>query len=415
MEQDEYSADRLSGEIQGRRDGLIRALDAFCATELITWGDRITAKREEMGESVSWAFYLDDVELGRVAVTPDSNDPARPVKAEVMTATARGAAVSMDSQGDLKHIPEAERERTLLMGQILRALDRHIALRMGQRKPGAAVRRGLTFWQGTEKRMPATEGETDAPAPVVIRGTVDHFRALMERLALLHRKDGWASTSGERLGFWEVRKKSRELVAVGPDQAPSVQIRRKDGSTYPRPRPQKHYRDVDITPPTRGTWRVSKRGGNGGAGIEVYGQPDGTVRLDFLDGYAPGLAVANGFPPIGPAFDEFTQMVIEEARGMVKPIPDASLRDDASYSAAICFKTAAEEPKKPRGKNIDTATKVAKARLIREWRQVNQQTACDLAGTTPKTFRKYHNDPDVLAEMERLRQDEDFQEEIKGI
>ncbi len=62
--------------------------------------------------------------------------------------------------------------------------------------------------------------------------------------------------------------------------------------------------------------------------------------------------------------------------------------------------------------NIDTPIKVAKARLIMELRSVNQTVACGRVQVSPHTFRKHHNHPDVLAEMERLRQDKDFLEEV---
>ena len=72
---------------------------------------------------------------------------------------------------------------------------------------------------------------------------------------------------------------------------------------------------------------------------------------------------------------------------------------------------------KPRGKNIDTVIKVAKARLIVELKghEISQRAACDRARTSPKTLRKYQDDPDVLDELERLRQDRDFLDEIGGI
>ena len=66
-----------------------------------------------------------------------------------------------------------------------------------------------------------------------------------------------------------------------------------------------------------------------------------------------------------------------------------------------------------RGKNIDTATKVAKARLIMELQNKDQTVACGQVPVSPATFRKWHDDPDVLSEMERLRQDINFLKDLK--
>jgi hypothetical protein len=99
--------------------------------------------------------------------------------------------------------------------------------------------------------------------------------------------------------------------------------------------------------------------------------------------------------------------------------------DGTPPAAPLLQHTPAREPRallvpgapRKRGKNIDTAIKVAKARLIieRKGHKITQRTACDLAGVSPKTFRKYRDDPDVITEMERLRKDNHFQEEIEGI
>ena len=74
---------------------------------------------------------------------------------------------------------------------------------------------------------------------------------------------------------------------------------------------------------------------------------------------------------------------------------------------------------KKRGKNLDTAEKVAKARLILERLERlgrrNQKAACDFARTTPHTFRKWLHDPDVLKEMERLKQDPNFLNELESV
>ena len=72
-----------------------------------------------------------------------------------------------------------------------------------------------------------------------------------------------------------------------------------------------------------------------------------------------------------------------------------------------------------RGKNIDTAPKVAKARLILEklnrTDRGSQRLACNLAGTTPYTFRRWRDDPDILEQMDELRQDSAFLKELESI
>lgn len=72
-----------------------------------------------------------------------------------------------------------------------------------------------------------------------------------------------------------------------------------------------------------------------------------------------------------------------------------------------------------RGKNIDTALKVAKARLILEklnrMGRGSQKLACDLAETTPYTFRRWRDDPDILEQMDELRQDSAFLKELESI
>lgn len=65
------------------------------------------------------------------------------------------------------------------------------------------------------------------------------------------------------------------------------------------------------------------------------------------------------------------------------------------------------------GKNTETATKVAKARLIMELKNKGQTVACDQVPVSPTTLRKWRNDPDILSEMEQLRQDSDFLKDLE--
>jgi hypothetical protein len=52
----------------------------------------------------------------------------------------------------------------------------------------------------------------------------------------------------------------------------------------------------------------------GRAGIEAYEQPDGTTAIEFLDGYSPWDPSMEQ-DPIGASFEEFCEMVIDEAKG----------------------------------------------------------------------------------------------------
>ena len=121
--------------------------------------------------------------------------------------------------------------------------------------------------------------------------TVDHIRALMQRL-IAHYPRGWESTNGELLiGFFEERD------ITGPD------------------------RTVDVTPATRGSWAVGLHPGSPGlikcwAGIEAYEQP-GHTKVDFWDGYSPGSPPGVEYPPIGAAFEEFCEMIVREMQLLV--------------------------------------------------------------------------------------------------
>ena len=57
--------------------------------------------------------------------------------------------------------------------------------------------------------------------------------------------------------------------------------------------PDKHYRDADVTPPTRGSWRVLPLGNQELAGIEAYEQPGGGTKVDFYDGAGTSWSVTD--------------------------------------------------------------------------------------------------------------------------
>ena len=136
-------------------------------------------------------------------------------------------------------------------------------------------------------------------------GTVEHFRALMQRLAVQYAK-GWESVSGERLVFSEHRHTRRQLIAVTPRGDPRLL-----GTVLAN---REHYRDVDNTRPTRGSWKVYllvDKSFKGNAGIEAYEGPDGSTRVDFYDGYDP-LLPGLDHAPIREAFEKFCEMVVRE-------------------------------------------------------------------------------------------------------
>lgn len=104
-------------------------------------------------------------------------------------------------------------------------------------------------------------------------------------------------------------------------------------------------------------------------------------------------------------------------------LSEASARKDAermfaSYSTYLGEQVptlADSDTGKKREMNIETPVKVAKARLIMERKGKTQTVACNLTGVAPKTFRKWHEHPDVLCETNRLEQDKEFQEYLEGI
>ena len=134
-------------------------------------------------------------------------------------------------------------------------------------------------------------------------GSAQEFRGQMERLRNL--SDGhWKSSDGEwSLVFSEHRNERRGL---------------------------------DVTPETRTTWEVFLSpitGKKGHAAIEAYQEAGGKItRLEFWDGYYPAgvWGPAQDRKPIGPAFEEFCQMVIEEALGEASqpptPVDDLDLK-----------------------------------------------------------------------------------------
>jgi hypothetical protein len=137
-------------------------------------------------------------------------------------------------------------------------------------------------------------------------GRVEHFRALMQRLAL---RTPWMASTGEQLVFYEERQTQRQLVAIVP-------LTSGFGGHH------REYKDVDITPPTRGSWAVHSEDPSKAllatAGIEAFEQPNGQTLLEFWDGYLPG-SVDVPRPTIEAAFEELCEMIIQEAKAIALP------------------------------------------------------------------------------------------------
>lgn len=139
---------------------------------------------------------------------------------------------------------------------------------------------------------------------ITYNGTVEHFRAQMQRLQRLYLPDGWLASTGERLSFWEERQTRRKPIGVGTSS-----MRMWPG----QPRTETIYGEVDVTPSTRCSWQVEplEKEAPGCAGIEAYEQPNSTTLLHFLDGYHPYWPIRE-VRPIGVAFVEFCEVVINE-------------------------------------------------------------------------------------------------------
>lgn len=134
--------------------------------------------------------------------------------------------------------------------------------------------------------------------------SIEDFRTLMNLLSIRDNGEWTFLASDEILKFKEYRHTKRELVAVEPYTGPGVwSISRK------------HYKTIDITPEKQGSWTVWSLLQKGAyAGIEAC-EINGKTIINFYDGYDPWLywdGVRVEQPPIGPAFEKFSQWVKEE-------------------------------------------------------------------------------------------------------
>lgn len=123
-------------------------------------------------------------------------------------------------------------------------------------------------------------------------GRVEHFRALIQRLNI-QCENAWVSSGGETLVFRERRQ------LVWPTEAGAMGMPDEPGPE-------------DMTPPTRGTWVVSRiEGGGPEAAIEAFQERTDTL-VQFWDACLPDHTGMRD-DALGAAFEEFTAWVIDEA------------------------------------------------------------------------------------------------------
>ena len=187
-------------------------------------------------------------------------------------------------------------------------------------------------------------------------GTAQQFRAQMQRIynqcvipiwppaieALYEvpQKSGrWESSTGDRLTFREERQLAPSQPGDHPAdddsfidepgaRADTTPQTRTTWAVVMLPRKERYTEIPDPRPPNMETLVYGSLDGSekrieyevtlkeyGYAGIEAYEQHSGT-RVDFLDGYDAVGVMDWGLPPvyipIGPAFDEFCEMVVED-------------------------------------------------------------------------------------------------------
>jgi len=144
-----------------------------------------------------------------------------------------------------------------------------------------------------------------------IPGTMEQFRATMHGIGLrVFEWEEWTPSTGEKLWLSEIPpegtlstedKWSVFVVSQAPDGALNITA---SDMTY--------------------EWHAAD------AWIEAYEQPDGRVRLEFIDGYSR-ISLGLGCNPIGRAFEEFAELVVKEALGQ-QPSRRADVHQFDAYS-----------------------------------------------------------------------------------
>jgi hypothetical protein len=194
--------------------------------------------------------------------------------------------------------------------------------------------------------------------------TLDDFRSMMLLLEAQHGGTQWTLPSGARL-----------VVQRGPDSDPTIHA----------------AWVVSIPIDVDGTNRRH-------ATIQAFRQAEGTIVLVEDRRRITSSGQSQLLDPdraIGPLFHELCRELQHQI-------------DLRAPAHAIPIPT-------QRGKNLETPFKVARARLIMQLKNTSQTVACGLAPVSPHTFREWFDDPDVLHEMERLRHDPSFLDEIEAI
>lgn len=170
---------------------------------------------------------------------------------------------------------------------------------------------------------------------IIYPGTINHFRALMQR----YEAEGWVSADGKHLAFWEMRQTGFEVVGLDEVSLPSPEmsllLESAGGLSFPdRKVNVPHYEPVDATSSTRGTWRVVLLLPNDDldkehqACIEAYEHLQGQTLVRFLDGY--DFSPCEPTEPIGAPFEGFAR----EIRTLIEiPAPEQVGRKGEENSA----------------------------------------------------------------------------------
>lgn len=165
---------------------------------------------------------------------------------------------------------------------------------------------------------------------------IDHLRALIQRLT---REGAWTSSTGQHVFISEERQIRSELVETSPSDMKTV---------LGGPMVTRHYREVDVTPSTRGSWSCQcfESGGQGGcAGIEGYEGPS-ELLVDFLDAYYPPGRAGPGYPPIGKVFGEFRETITTELHGLAGRTDIARPAETGSSKAEEVSRRSPEQVKR---------------------------------------------------------------------
>lgn len=119
-------------------------------------------------------------------------------------------------------------------------------------------------------------------------------------------------------------------------------------------------------------------------------------------------------PPVAVFFEGLWEQIRASWRSPEQGLPQESC--EARETKHSMTSSDDNESGGKRGPNIGTIEKVAQARVLWQWMEEggrgSQSVACDLAGTTPPTLRRYYDDPRVIERMEELSNDEQFRAEF---